>query len=220
MHVNSFIVRTSWPAFGMLKTFRWVCLCSRYMQKGSLRAPETTQYQCTTLLWQVDQSSASSCRPLCILVYTSYFHTRHVSHSPPSLPPRVSSVYPASNSLKQWLLLTNLRTLVRHFCSTLRLCILVLEWLWGMQGMLHDTVKYFKNRSSAWQLGLLLEGVLCPLGTNDWNYRTSPSLLVLLEAEYTVSQVLWIWASRGDTHYKGEKDGIKMKIGQPLLCHC
>lgn len=63
-------------------------VCSRYA-RGSLRvpcAPETTQYQCSTTFLHFLQHALTGrpvlrlvLRPLCILAYTSHFHTRHVS---------------------------------------------------------------------------------------------------------------------------------------------
>lgn len=63
-----------------------------------------------------------------------------------------------------------------------------------------------------------------PLG-KDWNYCTSRLLLVLLEAEYTVTQVLPSALTESElpeaTYIteREKKDGITMKIGQPFRCH-
>lgn len=72
----------------MLKTFGWVCLCSRYV-KGSLRSPVITP-----VYDSVSTPFVATGRPelhflQCASQSMTHFHTRHVSRSPP-----ISTLFP------------------------------------------------------------------------------------------------------------------------------
>lgn len=127
----------------MLKTFGWVCLCSRYV-KGSLRSPVITQVYDSKfrhpLLRQVGQSSTSSnVHPSRCHIFTRGTPPVHLL-SPPFF------LYTTSTSLKHrfLLVLTNLR-IARQIPqrTTVSLYSGPVVALWGTQGLLHDTNKRF-----------------------------------------------------------------------------
>lgn len=78
--------------------------------------------------------------------------------------------------------------------------------------------KYFKNRLPGLEQSLQLNRALRPRGIEEWNF--SP-LLVLLEAEYSLTQVLSSDNKLAQAITEGRTGWNKSeKQGQPFLSHC